>query len=272
MNKEEINETICNLQSEEEIIDFVNKRIGELEESSRETTVGQNYTTTFREYISQKTHYKPGNRFEDGECPDLVYDDLTPYIDLLKSIKKRNWYNELTLFTTIFYDVYNYLPSDDIGLERAFTYMSKKDGRLSIKEIKDNSCAFCSEKAGMAHNLFKFLDIDSELVCGYRNDEMHAYNLVYPNGYGNEPMIIYDPSFFVHFDKEGSRINLGYFKALKRDDYEKILRGEAIPIDISKTEKMYRDYLNISDEYTFTGDSPTYTAGFQKEMYKEPTK
>ena len=271
MNKEEINNTICSLQSEDEIINFVNKRIGELEEEATETTVGQNYTTTFREYISQKTHYKPGANFEDGECPDLVYDDLTPYIELVKSIKKRNWYNELTIFTTIFHDVYNYLPSDDIGLERAFTYMSKKNGRLSIKDIKENECSFCSEKAGMAHNMFKFLGIDSELVCGYRDNERHAYNLVYPNGYDNEPMIIYDPSFFVNFDKDDSHLSLGYFKVLKREDYDKLLNGEPVPIDISKTEKMYRKYFNISEEYTFTGDSPTYSAGIQKEIYKGPS-
>ena len=33
----------------------------------------------------------------------------------------------------------------------------------------------------MAHNMFKFLGIDSEVVCGARDSEMHAYNFIYPN-------------------------------------------------------------------------------------------
>ena len=76
MTKEEINNAIFSLQTDEDIIDFANKRIAELENSSVETTVGQNYTTTFKEYISEKTHYKAGEKLQDAECPDLVYDDI----------------------------------------------------------------------------------------------------------------------------------------------------------------------------------------------------
>ena len=54
MSKEEINKTIFSLQNEEEIENFVKRRIQELEDNSIETTVGQNYTTTFKEYISKK--------------------------------------------------------------------------------------------------------------------------------------------------------------------------------------------------------------------------
>ena len=160
MTKEEINKKIFELQSEEEIINFVKERLKELEINSEEKTVGQNYTDSFRDYISQKIHYKAAENFNNFECPDLVYDDITPYINLIKEIKMGSWYNELSLFTTIFFVVYNYLPSKDIGLDRYMTYLSHKNKRLSIKTVRENGIAFCSEKAGMAHNLFKFLGID----------------------------------------------------------------------------------------------------------------
>ena len=73
MTKEEINKTILSLQTDEEIIDFVKKRIQELEEKSIETTVGQNYTTTFKEYISEKTHYKTGKKLQDAELHKNKY-------------------------------------------------------------------------------------------------------------------------------------------------------------------------------------------------------
>ena len=202
MTKQEIQKSIYELDTEDKIKEFVEKRIDELENDSIESKVGQGYTNTFKEYISEKTHYKAGASFDDAECPDLVYDDTKPYVELIKAIREGAWYNELTLFSTMFFTIYNYLPSDDIGLGRALSYMGNKNKRISIKTIRENGCAFCSEKAGMAHNMFKFLGIDSEVACGYRNDELHAFNMVYPNGYENEPMIIFDPSFFVSFIKE----------------------------------------------------------------------
>ena len=146
MTKEEINKKIFELQSEEEIINFVKERLKELEINSEEKTVGQNYTDSFRDYISQKIHYKAAENFNNFECPDLVYDDITPYINLIKEIKMGSWYNELSLFTTIFFVVYNYLPSKDIGLDRYMTYLSHKNKRLSIKTVRENGIAFCSEK------------------------------------------------------------------------------------------------------------------------------
>lgn len=53
-----INKIIFSLETDEDIIEFVNKRIVELENNSVETTLGQNYTTTFKKYISEKTSTK----------------------------------------------------------------------------------------------------------------------------------------------------------------------------------------------------------------------
>ena len=267
MTKEEINKTIFSLQTDEEINDFVNKRIAELENNSKETTVGQNYTTTFKEYISQKTHYKPGKRLKDAECPDLVYDDMTPYINLVKSIKKKKWYNELALFSTIFFEIYNYLPTENSlsNLNRFFIYSANAGKRVSIKQISENECAFCAEKSGMAHNMFKFLGIDSEVVCGYRDSEEHAFNMVYPNGYGSEPMILYDPSYFVSFIKGETKYSLGYFKAYGSENYKKLMSGEPMKIDLTKTEKNYRQMYGFKDDFVFEGDTPTYIAGLDRK-------
>ena len=57
MTKEEINKIIFSLKTDKDIVEFVNKRIAELENNSVETPVRQNYTTTFKEYISERTHY-----------------------------------------------------------------------------------------------------------------------------------------------------------------------------------------------------------------------
>lgn len=262
MTKDEIRNKIISLKSDNEIKAFVESRIAELENNSVEATVGQGYTDSFSEYISDKVHYKAAAKIKDKECPDLVYDDLTPYYNLVKELNKNGNYAVLTLFTTIFYIVNDYLPSDDIGWGRALTYFSHQEKHLSIKTIRENGCAFCSEKAGMAHNLFKFLGIDSEVICGARGKDLHAFNMIYPNGYGNEPMILYDPSFFVDFIKNDKKISLGYFKAFKKEDYESFKQGIPTELDLSKTELNYRRlYGNALDGYEFKDEHPVYVYG-----------
>ena len=273
MDKADIQKRIYELKTDDEIINFVKERISELENNSVESTVGQGYTDTFQEYISEKTHYKPGASFKDAECPDLIYDDITPYIDLIKEVRKGPWYSELSLFSSIFYTINGYLPNDDIGLVRAFTYSTHKNKKVSIKTIKENCCAFCSENAGLAHNMFEFLGIDSEVACGIRDSREHAFNMVYPNGYDNEPMIIYDPSFFVNFVNDDNKLSFGYFKALGRGDYEKLINGEPIRTDLSKTEMNYRQLYGWDgslDNYKFKGESATYTIGLSKIKKESP--
>ena len=101
MTKEEIQKRIYSCQNDDDIKKFIFERIKELE-TDEEKIVGQNYTDRFDDFISNNIHYKPADRLGDTECPDLVYDDMTPYISLIKSIRENSWYNELTLFTTIF--------------------------------------------------------------------------------------------------------------------------------------------------------------------------
>lgn len=266
MTKAEINKKIFELQNDEEIINFVKERLNELETNSVEKTVGQNYTDSFQDYISKKTHYKAAEKFDDYECPDLVYDDITPYINLIKELKKGTWYNELTLFTTIFFIVHEYLPSEDVGLGRYMTYSSHKGKQLSIKTVSENGVAFCSEKSGMAHNLFKFLGIDSEVVCGAREHEMHAYNFIYPNGYENEPMVLYDTSHFVNFINDNNKISLGFYEAFRRQDYEALKNGIPTQIDLTKTEETYRKLYGFNgslDDYDFEYETPIYIYGLE---------
>ena len=262
MTKNEINNRIMTLSTYKDIEEFVNERLNELEENSEEKTVGQNYTDSFRDYISCKVHYKAVDSLENGECPDLVYDDIMPYINLIKALKEMPFYNERMLFSSLFYVISDYLPNNDIGFERYYTYAFSKEGKVSIKTISKNKVAFCSEKAGMAHNMFKFLGIDSELVCGARNKEMHAYNFIFPNGYGSEPIILYDPSNFVSFIKDNKKISLGFYKALRKEEYELLKTCEVMKIDLTTTERNYRNLYDLNG-FEFVNEDSIYVYGFE---------
>ena len=101
--------------------------------------------------------------------------------------------------------VYDYFfKSDQIygdDIDRAMVYYHaflSGEKSVSIKQFKQCNLAFCSEVAGLTHNLFKFLGFDSELVIGARSVEKgmeaHSYNLIYPRGYEGESCLLLDVS------------------------------------------------------------------------------
>ncbi len=269
MDFKEIRQIIINLKNEEEIEKFVNDRIDELEKDSVEKTVGQNYTTTFSEYISSKIHYKPVDKPYGQKCADLVYDDKQPYIDLIKRLNQG--YNLYTLFNDVYYSINKYMantiPNEGIAMEKRGNLYAWTD-RVSIKTIKENGVAMCSENAGLSHNMFRLLGIDSQLVCGYRNGEPHAYNIIYANGKGIGPMVIFDPSYEVKFNNNGVDSSYGFFSFLSDEDYERLVNGNEIKVDLSMTEKGYRkSYIGL-ENCKFISDEPIYIMGLENNKSK----
>lgn len=247
MNKEQIKEKIKNFKSDEEILKFIKGRILFLEAQSIEQIIGQFYTDTFNDFISSKVHYKSVASSNRLNFPNLLFDDITPYFELIKELSESKEYlNELFLFTPLMMNIFNYLSSKESKANIEDTlyyrhrlywdYMTKSKSEISIKEFHKQKCGFCSENAGLAHNIFKILDIDSQLVIGKRNDENHAYNIVFPRGYGNQPAVLFDPSFSIYFEMEnGSKYSAGYFKVLTNDEYDNMLAGNGTHIDISSS-------------------------------------
>lgn len=266
MDKEQIKEKIKNFKSDEEISNFIKERILFLETQSTEQIIGQFYTDTFNDFISSKIHYKSVASSNRLNFPNLVFDDITPYFELIKELSEsKDYLNELFLFTPLMMNIFNYLSSkesksniEDTLYDRHrlyWDYMTKGESEISIKEFHKQKCGFCSENAGLAHNIFKILGIDSQLVIGKRNDENHAYNIVFPRGYGNQPAVLFDPSYSIDFKMEnGCKYSTGYFKVLTIDEYNNMLAGNGTHIDIgSSVATLIRYYPN-----QLTGLIPNY--------------
>ena len=277
MLKDEIQKKIYECKTDEDIKNFLEQRLTELEENTPEVTVGQGYTDSFNEFISKKVHYKPAYRFSRKECPDLVYDDTEPYISLIKELLKNPSYNELLLFSIISGEVSKYLPNaKDSGPERFNVYLAYIDeGKVSAQIFKGQTCAFCSEKSGLAHNMFKILGIDSSVICGKKNNEPHAYNIIYTNGYGNNPAVIFDAS--IHIDlknSQGHSYNFGFFKVLSPEEYTRMLNGEPVTLDIAPSAEKYKQlYGSFLDGYELQNGPQTYKIGLgDTELEKKETE
>jgi len=268
MTSKEIYDRIYSCESQDDVEALVNERIEELEKNSKEETMGQGYTDIYRNFISSKVHYKPAAKIGDGDCPDLLYDDVSDYVSLINDIRKSKSYNLTSLFTSMLFSIDSSLPSNRDERDRLFVYMSNASrSSMSIKEIKKEECAMCSEKAGLAHNMFKFLGYDSELICGQRNGINHAYNLVFPNGYDNGPVVLYDPSHHIDYVNDmGRKVSFGYFIELDESQHNLMLVGNMVDLStdksVSRLERFY-DMSNRCQDYKARIDNVEYGIGLR---------
>jgi len=278
MTKEDIKKKVLQLKTDKEIEDFIKSRIAELECITQEQIIGQDFTITFDDFISSKVKFKPGASFGNNECPNLVYDDNLPYFELIKELAtEQSYLNELYLFTPVMFEVFNYMSSkenkDNIGetlIDRTWVYFdAMKSGKvnISIKEFHKNKCAFCSENTGLAHNIFKILGIDSRFVIGKRNDENHAFNLIFPNGYDNSPAVLFDSSYTIDFKNElGQNYSLAYFKVLTQEEYNNMLSGNMTPINFSKSADTLIKYYPMLSNFIPSYENANYSIGSGEQL------
>lgn len=251
------------LLDEMQIEKYVDERLQELENNAEEVTIGQGYTDSYDGYIGIKTHYKPMASTEKIKCPDLVYDYKEPYITLVKSIREKN-INELLIMNEVFHIINNFSNlGSNFELSRGMVYLSaiQSGNRVSIKDIFNSDCAYCSERSGLAQNMFKFLGIDTELITGYIDNKPHAYNIIHPNGYKNEPMFLFDASHFVNFNSNEKRYSLAYFYGMNKTKYDELTSGRQYQIELSKTENFYRSVYGFDNNYEFVATEHKYIYG-----------
>ena len=262
MTKSEIHDRVYACQNDLELEQFIKLRINELEENSKEIYVGQNHSDVFDGFISSKVHFKPGIELgKEKECTDLRYDDYSVYLELVTRLKKQaDFYNERYMLSPMFWIIHEYFPADDL-FGRYFVYLNGLEkGYVSMKDIQEGRCGFCSERAGLAHNMFKLLGMDSLLISGVRNDEPHAYNIVFPNGYDTEPIILFDSANFISFqDSDNKKYSFAYYIKLTKDEYECLKTGEKVQLNIADSVENHRKmYAHVLSDAVGDNDSPVY--------------
>ena len=280
MSSSEIISRIEKLNDDEEILDFVHERLKELEEESEEAVIGQGYTDTYSGFISNKIHYKSTACIgkEKKAPPDLIFDDESVYVDLIKRIKTApNHEAALADVYPVFCTVRDYfLKSDPThwdDTDRAIVYyqaFSSGEKSVSIKQFKQCNLAFCSEFAGLTHNLFKFLGFDSELVVGARSVEggmdVHAYNLIYPRGYEGESCLLLDVSNNIEVLDSGVSYAFPFVKKLTSEEQSLLKLGTPVDldglVDLQALVSYYQSYGGLTPAAAVTGETSfTYALG-----------
>jgi hypothetical protein len=198
---------------EEEIDEYIKHRLSFLK-NKEETVLGLHTDNViFSGLLDEKTPIRISIKEKDKQegndeliflsFSNLVFDDDEIYKYLIRSIKNTdNPYDAVIEACTEYLSLHDKERADYKRLLdiRSLFYDFFSIGRnkpLSIKTFHKYKFAYCSEIAGVIHNMFKFLGIESDYVVGSfipngnpDKGGIHAFNIVYFWGRDKEGLLI----------------------------------------------------------------------------------
>ena len=172
---------IKSFQSEDELLDFVNKRYQFLEENNKKRTISMNNNGRMIGTINEGYITSDSSIISSYLVDPFCLDDVNLYTEFVKRIKEK----DLSSFENVFYEMQTY-TKDIFGLKgnqdiREKIYLKERKGNVSIKDFYNNNSALCSERSATIQNLASFCGINSYLVFGKIIDNdgetKHAYNI-----------------------------------------------------------------------------------------------
>ena len=198
MLKNEIEQKIHNIKSINDATSFVASRVLELDSNVKPTTVGFNYDTSIKDYISTKVRFIAGD-IDGKDYPSLLFNDLKPYSIFIRRLSLGVDISDYDkLYYQISLAVDSYLSGSTLKVSKegidimrtkifAYNVLNNVD-QISIRKLASEGLGSPLEKAALIHNILRILDIDSELYFTSNED---IYNIIYPYGYDSEQCIAF---------------------------------------------------------------------------------
>lgn len=223
---------------EKEALLFINKRIEELESEGHEGRVitGLRGKQVENSFISSNDGIFPSHL-----GAEIKINDPDIYNALLHSLQQVNLVNKagdnMDASDAIVFALGNYFGNyygseDTTKMHNAFASSSK--GVMDLKDFKGQGLAVCAEKAPVAHNYYKFLGMDSNLILSNltcQSQKMpHAYVLLRTE----KGKFISDPTNPIIFrDKEMKIVGIrsGQYK-ISEEEYSQLMSKDNYPVEV----------------------------------------
>lgn len=252
--------------SKEDFKAYLKNRIQMLDKTSAKTIIGPDTSCyIYNDYIGTNTSIQCSVNLLDEV--DLLfsymqYDGDNRILELIYNNITNSEYNEITLLLPFF----QMTLLDSLGLsnsngerEKILDENAKKGKRTTYSEIRNKLLCMCIEKAVLFHNIYKILGFDSQVFFGSIEKEgipsIHAYNIIRlsPN---EKRRLLVDFTDISFIDENGNK-DVGVPAAFISDEeYEMLVRGEKITVDMSKFMELYEKKLKPRYD--------TYGAGISK--------
>lgn len=202
---------IKNFRSGKEAVEFIEKRLTELNNKEQKEIGLNTDTSVYEKFISPNVKVNVScsfsaqyNKAVAHSIGSVKFDDANMYLYLVSAVMESR-----DPYEAVYKAINYYLVSEKVDRnkvkklkkrEKVFKRFSiKRNIPVSIKLFNKTKLSRCPEKAGAAQNMFKFLGIDSDYVInGYFSPDginlgHHSFNVVYPEG-RKKYAVIYDPS------------------------------------------------------------------------------
>jgi hypothetical protein len=224
MDFQTFKDTLLTLQTDEEKLNLIRQRLSSLSQESSSVDLNSD-TGIYESFIPKTCNFKPANNvegFSSYGSDSLSMDDDSLYLDFVKQLSITDYtftpdsVNEITEFVNNYFG--ECCNNDPIRMN-----FYDKGTTHSLHELKGNGIAMCSERAALAHNILKFLGIDSKMLTGKIENEAHAFVLFSPKSGIN---FIYDPANNVNFNANGIRYRYSKLALLSETELNSLLSGE----------------------------------------------
>ncbi len=260
MTFNEFKEEYKKLQTPEERDTFIKNRIEALMDNSKVKRIGLNLCGSYNGFISPDMGVcsNASGYFEDMHMDDMnVYRDFMNFID--NDIDKY-MYGEPMAIYSIQHFIWDYFGLNAGGIVDRFNIYCGNEP-VSIKELKGNDVAACSERSAMVQNLLKFLGFDSEIAFGkLNNHELHAYVIFRPENDNNR--ILYDPMNPVKYEADGKNYYCPGISMMSEEQYTQLKNGEPYTFDYNLVKKIYtRTYPCSEEKRVYTCDEVKFKNG-----------
>ena len=265
MKFSEFKQIFKSLQTDEERKEFIRNRVSVLTSNSNGVEkIGMGINGSYSDFITPEIGMCSN---EAGFFSNLSLDDLEVYENLMGFINNdvdNYMFGEPITISIIQKFIWKYFGFKSDNLGRVDVYSNDTTKNTSIKDLKEKNIAACSERSAMAHNLLRFLGIDSELIFGKINQKAaHAY-IIFKSENGKR--ILYDPMNPVEYRKNDSIDYCPRVCLVSEEEYNQIKNGGTINFDYSLVKKLFVGNNEYSEkEIVYSCDDHLYKKSVSSE-------
>ncbi len=233
---------------DEEIDEYINHRLSLLK-NKEQKEIGLNTDQTIvNELLDENiivnisADSKEAGEFAYVYFASLVFDDDEMYKYLIRAVRNADNPYDAVINASDEYLNMNDPRREDGNMttfmrDTFYKYFSLGPQKpLSIKTFHKHYFAICSEVAGVVHNMFKFLGIDSDYIIGNINGNSHAFNIVYYFGRDKKAIMV---------DASRCYKQLPTMVLLGDEEKQSLLPYGQITIDDNDVKKAYMEMFGM---------------------------
>jgi hypothetical protein len=269
--EEILNEVEKNIDTPDEIKNFIEKRLHVLKNESSKVDIGS-FSRQWHEGFIHPDSLIRRSYMVDPFCldDDSIYEDM---FSMIKKFKEHPWWKDKSMrqmmpfiiqhtIAEYFGNLTSYSNTEESNRKFYIEHNNLMMPAISISELKGKNIGVCAEKSAVSENLTSFLGLESYYIISNTckanpddNDAFHAYNIwKTENGYfiydatnpslnlekDTNKILDYNPAIYPITEEIFNEIKIGETTRVKHTD--RVSDSERNILETKVTERVYGGY------------------------------